>query len=120
MSNHNSLVASYTSHRLAEDTVRKLHRAGFDGHKLSIIGGGRHKFGELDGATVFDNLGALDKAQYACIPREQVHDYADELNADRLLLFAHGTPDEIEQAKKIIDLTYPDNQEYEIYYGCMD
>lgn len=120
MSSHNSLVASYTSHRLAENTVRKLHQAGFDEHKLSIIGGGRHKFGELDGASVFDNLGALDKVQYACIPRERVHDYADELNADKLILFAHGTPDEIVQAKKIIDLTYPDNQEYEIYYGCTD
>jgi hypothetical protein len=105
---------------LAEATVRRLHQAGFDEHKLSIIGGGRHKFGELDGATVFDNLGALDKTQYACIPQEQVHDYAEELNADRLLLFAHGTPDEIEQAKKIIDLNYPDNQEYAIFYGCMD
>lgn len=125
MSDNISLVATYANHGLAKNTARKLHMAGFDMSKLSIVGNGRKGAAEeLEGAAVLDRLDALNDAQYACIPRERVHDYEAELKADRLLLVAHGTADEIAQAKSIIDATHPEgwngNVGCAIYYGCVD
>ena len=46
------------------------------------------------------------------------------LKADRLLLFFHGTADEIVQAKSVIDATHPEgwngNVGCSVYYGCLD
>jgi len=124
MSENISLVATYANHGLAKNTARKLHMAGFDMSKLSIVSNDRNgTVGELEGAEVLDRLDALDEAQYACI-RERVLDYVAELKADRLLLVAHGTVDEIAQAKSIIDETHPEgwngNVGCAIYYGCVD
>lgn len=124
MSENISLVATYANHGLAKTTAMKLQTAGFDMSKLSIVSNDRNDTaGELEGAAVLDRLDALDEAQYACI-RERVLDYAAELKADRLLLVAHGTVDEIAQAKRIIDETHPEgwngNVGCAIYYGCVD
>lgn len=124
MSGNNSLVATYANHHLAETTVKELHRAGFDMNKLSILGKNLQSAKEMAGATVLDNLDALDATQYACIPRERIHDYEAELGADRMLLVTHGTPDEIDRAKHIIDLTHPESWNGKVgcavYYGCVD
>jgi len=125
MSENISLVATYANHGLAKTTARKLQIAGFDVRKLSIVSNDLNDtVGELEGATEFDRLDALDEAQYACIPRERVLDYEAELKADRLLLVAHGTVDEIAQAKSIVDATHPEgwngNVGCAVYYGCDD
>ena len=125
MSENISLVATYANHGLAKNTTRKLHIAGFDMSKLSIVSNDRNGTGgELEGAAVLDRLDALNEAQYACIPRERVLDYEAELKTDRLLLVAHGTVDEIAQAKSIVDSTHPDGWNGSvgcaIYYGCAD
>lgn len=125
MSEHNSLVASFANHHLAKTTVEKLHKAGFDMGKLSIVGKDRFDIAEKwGGAVVIDGLSVLDEEQYSCIPRESVLDYEAELEVDRLLLVAHGTPDEIDKAKVIIDTTHPDgwdgNVGCTVYYGCTD
>lgn len=125
MSVNNSLVATYANHRLAEATVRKLQTAGFDLNKLSIVSKDPHDLaGEFDGAAVVSELEALDEMQYSCIPMESVHDYEAELQVDRMLLVAHGTPDEIALAKSIVDTTHPEDWGGRvgctIYYGCFD
>ena len=125
MSENISLVATYANHSLAKTTASKLKIAGFDVRKLSIVSNDiNDAAGGLEGATVLDSLDALDEAQYACIPRDRVHDYEAELKADRFLLVAHGTVDEISQAKSIIDATHPEgwdgNVDCTVYYGCID
>lgn len=125
MSEHNSLVASFANHHLARTTVEKLHKAGFDMRKLSIVGKNRPDItGEWEGAAVIDGLSVLDAEQYNCIPRESVLDHEAELDVDRLLLVAHGTPDEISRAKVVIDTAHPDgwdgNVGCTVYYGCTD
>ena len=122
MSANLSLVASYANHSLARATVMKLQNAGFDTRKLFIVARDEDK--SLAGATVVSSLSDLGSEQFSCIPRENIPDYEDELKADRMLLVAHGTPDEITQAKKIIDSNHPDgwdgNVGCSIYYGCID
>jgi hypothetical protein len=59
------------------------------------------------------------------IPKESVLDYESEFKIDRLLLAAHGTPDEISQAQHIIDTTgHPESWDgsvgCSVYYGCLD
>jgi len=125
MFRNNSLVATYANHKLAENTVKKLHQAGFDMSKLYILTKDRHgRVGELEGATVADGLSALDAAQHACLPRERLPDYEAELKNDMLLLVAHGSPDEIMHAQDVIATTHPDSWDgsvsCNIYYGCQD
>jgi hypothetical protein len=125
MSENISLVATYANHGLAKATARKLRIAGFDMRKLSIVSNDCNETDkEPEGAAVITQLDALGEAQYACIPRDRVHDYEAELHADRLLLVAHGTAEEIAQAKSIIDATHPEgwngNVGCAVYYGCVD
>lgn len=122
MSDNNSLIATYANHNLARDTVRKLHGAGFDMSKLFVVARDGEK--SLEGAAVVNNLSELDADQFGCIPRENIPNYEDELKVDRLLIVAHGTHDEIEQARKVIDATHPEswdgNVGCAIFYGCID
>ena len=122
MSENNSLVATYANHSLAKATVKKLQKAGLDMRKLSIVGKNENKIPEK--VTVFDDLNDLGAEQYSCISRETLPDYEAELQADRLLLFFHGTADEISRAKNIIDTTHPEgwngNVGCAVYYGCLD
>ena len=124
MSGHNSLIATYANHHVAETALKKLHNAGFDMHKLSIVEKNQPSVTEMEGATVLGNLSALDTTQYTCIPRERLPDYEAELNVDRMLIVAHGTPDEIDLAKHIIDSVHPESLDGKVsctvYYGCMD
>lgn len=122
MSENNSLVATYANHNLAKATVKKLQKAGLDMSKLSIVGKNGNKI--LKKITVVGGLDDLGAEQYSCISRETIPDYEDELKADRLLIFFHGTADEISQAKRIIDTTHPEgwngNVGCTVYYGCLD
>lgn len=122
MSENNSLVATYANHGLAKATVKKLQKAGLDLSKLSIVGNDEDNL--LKKVTVVGGLNELGAEQYSCISRENIPNYEDELNADRLLLFFHGTADEISRAKSIIDTTHPENWDGKVgcsvYYGCLD
>ncbi|MBU1689664.1 MAG: hypothetical protein KJ958_10905 [Gammaproteobacteria bacterium] len=122
MSENNSLVATYANHSLAKATVKKLHKAGLDLSKLSIVGKDENKI--LQKVTVVGGLNELGAEQYSCVSRETIPDYEAELKADRLLLFFHGTADEISQAKSIIDTTHPEgwngNVGCSVFYGCLD
>jgi hypothetical protein len=70
------------------------------------------------------DLSDLGSEQLSCIPREYIPNYEAELKVDRLLLVAHGTPEEISQARNVINSTHPDgwdgNVGCAVYYGCMD
>jgi len=122
MSENISLVATYANHNLAKATVRKLQSAGFDMSKLFIVAKDEDK--SLAGAAVVSGLSDLGTEQFSCIPRENIPDYEAELKIDRLLLVAHGTPDEIAQARSVIDSTHPNgwdgNVGCAIYNGCID
>ena len=126
MSAHNSIVATYANRGMADAAVTKLHNAGFDMSKLFLAARDSHNLvGESEGATVIGELGTLDeKLSRIGIPKESVLDYELEFKIDRLLLAAHGTPDEIAQAKGIIDSDHPDgwdgNVGCAVYYGCFD
>ena len=64
--------------------------------------------GGLEGAAVVGGLSALGGALAGLgIPRNSVIQYETALKADKFLLIAHGTPDEVNRAKSIIDGTKP-------------
>lgn len=124
MSANISLVATYLNHDQAESAIKKLHSAGFDMSHLSVIGSDRPNVAKTEGATALGDLKALNAAQYSCIPPERVHDYEAELSADRMLIVAHGTSEEIDRARHIIDADHPESWEGKVtcavYYGCAD
>lgn len=125
MSENISLVATYANHDLAKSTAAKLKVSGFDVRNLSIVrNDSSDHVGEIEGAAVLNRMEALNQAQYACIPQDRINDYDAELKADRLLIVAHGTAEEIAQAKSIIDATHPESWngkvDCTVYYGCVD
>lgn len=122
MSDHNSLVATYASHKLAKTTVRNLQSAGFEMGNLFVVGNEDDK--ALSGAAVVRKLSDVGAEQFSCIPRDYLPDYNAELNVDRLLLVAHGTPAEIDQARRVIDSSFPNGWGGDVgctvHYGCSD
>jgi uncharacterized membrane protein len=64
--------------------------------------------GALEGAAVVGGLSALGGALASIgIPKNSVIKYETALKADKFLLIAHGTPEEVTRAKSIIDGTKP-------------
>jgi hypothetical protein len=64
--------------------------------------------GALESAVVVGGLSALTAGLVSLgIPKEQSIKYEAELKADRYLLVAHGTPDEVERARAILAETAP-------------
>jgi uncharacterized membrane protein len=60
--------------------------------------------GGLEGAAVVGGLGAIGAALYSIgIPKNSVLEYERALRADKYLLVAHGTTDEVAKAKEIMD-----------------
>jgi hypothetical protein len=122
MSAHNSLVATYADHHLARVDIDKLHHAGFDLSKLRLVAQGYPI--AVDSVPVLASLGQLDLNLCECIPEEDIVDYESELKAGRWILVAHGTPDEIEQARNIAESTHSPSwdgvADATIYYGCAD
>jgi hypothetical protein len=122
MSAHNSLVATYRNRHLAEVDIRKLQNAGVALSRLSVVIANRP--GAMDGVTVVDSFGALDESLYRCIPEQDLVDYESELHAGRVILIAHGTPEEIDKAHRIAEEIHPESWEgaadSSVYYGCPD
>jgi uncharacterized membrane protein len=70
----------------------------------------------LEGAAVVGGLSALGGALASLgIPKNSVIQYETALKADKFLLLAHGTPDEVTRAKSIIDGTKP--SEAAVHHG---
>ena len=62
----------------------------------------------LEGAVVVGGLNALGAALYGIgIPKDSVIQYETDMAADRFLVMAHGTDEEVQRAKKILDAVNP-------------
>jgi uncharacterized membrane protein len=60
----------------------------------------------LEGAAVVGGLSALGAGLYSAgIPKDSILRYETAIKADKFVLFAHGTPEEVTEAKKILDST---------------
>jgi hypothetical protein len=65
--------------------------------------------GALEGAAVIGGLSALGAGLYSIgIPKDSVLKYEAALKADKFLLVAHGTAQEVARAKEILSATHPD------------
>jgi uncharacterized membrane protein len=64
--------------------------------------------GALEGAAVYGGLSALGAALYSIgIPKDSVISYETALKSDKFLVIAHGTADEVQRAKSILEQTGP-------------
>jgi uncharacterized membrane protein len=62
--------------------------------------------GALEGAVVVGGLSALGAGLASIgIPRDSILKYETALKADKFLLIAHGTPEQVDHAKTILDRT---------------
>lgn len=125
MSEHISLVATFANHNQAEAIIKKLKTAGLGKSKLSIVSKDKRLMaGGSAGIDLIGEINALPAEQFSCIPLENLPGYEDELGADRVLLVMHGFPEEITQAKSIVDSAHPESWDghagCSIYYGCLD
>ncbi|MGD8413785.1 MAG: permease [Candidatus Latescibacterota bacterium] len=60
--------------------------------------------GALEGAAVFGGLSALGAGLYSIgIPKDSIVKYETAIKGNKYLLVAHGTKDEVEKAKQILD-----------------
>jgi Heat induced stress protein YflT domain len=65
--------------------------------------------GALEGAVVVGGLSAVGAGLYSIgIPKDSVLRYEVALGANKFLLLAHGTADEVARAKDIIATTHPE------------
>ena len=64
--------------------------------------------GALEGAVVVGGLSALGAGLYSIgIPKDSVVKYETALKADKFLVLAHGTADEVAKARDILQTTHP-------------
>ena len=62
--------------------------------------------GALEGAVVVGGLSALGAGLYSIgIPTDSIVEYETALKADKFLVMAHGTADEVATAKRILETT---------------
>ncbi|HWP96654.1 MAG TPA: general stress protein [Syntrophomonadaceae bacterium] len=60
--------------------------------------------GALEGAAIVGGLSAFGAALYSMgIPKDSIIKYETSLKSDKFLLIAHGTREEVEKAKGILD-----------------
>jgi hypothetical protein len=64
--------------------------------------------GALEGAVVVGGLGAIGAGLYSIgIPKDSVVEYEVAVKTDKYLLIVHGDADEVEKAKRILEITRP-------------
>jgi hypothetical protein len=69
--------------------------------------------GALEGAVVVGGLSALGAGLYSLgIPKDSILQYETALKADKFLLIAHGSVDEITRAKEILNRTNPETMQH--------
>jgi hypothetical protein len=65
--------------------------------------------GAVEGAVVVGGLSALGAGLYSIgIPKDSIVRYESALKADKFVLVAHGTADEVSRAKDILRATNPE------------
>jgi len=63
--------------------------------------------GALEGVVVVGGLSAFGAALWSIgIPKDSVIDYEEALKADKFLVIAHGTAEDVKKAKEIMDQTH--------------
>ncbi len=68
--------------------------------------------GALETAVIAGGLSALSAGLYSIgIPKESVLKYETALKAEKFLVIAHGIPEEVDKAKKIIDGTHAEDSD---------
>jgi hypothetical protein len=66
--------------------------------------------GILEGAVLTGGITAIGAALMSIgIPKDSVLKYETEVKSEKFLLIAHGTKDDIEKAKQILDVTKADD-----------
>jgi hypothetical protein len=64
--------------------------------------------GALEGAVVVGGLSAIGAGLYSIgVPKDSVVQYESAVKSDKFLLLAHGTLEEVEQAKGIMGTSHP-------------
>lgn len=64
--------------------------------------------GALEGAVLVGGLSAVGAGLYSIgIPRDSVVEYESALKSDKFLLLAHGTPEEVEKARRVMHASHP-------------
>ncbi len=64
----------------------------------------------LEGAVIFGSLSALGAALASIgIPENSILKYETALKADKFVIFAHGTSEDVVKAREIINRTYPES-----------
>ena len=64
----------------------------------------------LEGAVVVGGLSALGAALYSIgIPKNSIIQYETQLRAGKFLVIAHGTAEQVKNAKDILTMTQPEN-----------
>lgn len=59
--------------------------------------------GALEGAVVVGGMSALGAALYGIgIPKDSIIDYETQIKADKFVVVAHGTPDDVAKAKTVL------------------
>jgi len=62
--------------------------------------------GALEGAAIMGGMSAVGAALYGIgIPKDSIVKYETSLKANKFLLVAHGTGEEVAKAKKILETT---------------
>jgi 2,4-dienoyl-CoA reductase-like NADH-dependent reductase (Old Yellow Enzyme family) len=85
----NSVVSIFNTHTEAEEAIRELQRSGFDMKKLSIVGKDYHAEEHVVG---YYNTGDRVK-------------YETSLKSNKFLVVAHGSIEEVDKARGILDAT---------------
>jgi len=134
MSDKNTIVAVYDTGQDTENAVNELQKIGFDLQKLSIVGRDhrtdQHIVGcyllpgigpvlvagplaayivrATEAAVVVDGLSAIGCGLFSIgIPKNNALQYETALKADKYLLIAQGTGDDLLPAKSAIRATGP-------------
>ena len=104
---NDSIVAVLNTYIEAKEAVKKLQRAGFDMKKLSILGRDYAWITcALEGAAVVRGLSAVGAVLYSIgIPEDSIPKYETSLESNKFLVVAHGTTEEIDWARDILQGT---------------
>jgi len=86
------------------------------GHIVALGPVGGMIVGALENAVIVGGLSALGAGLYSVgIPKDTVIKYEKAVKADKFLVIAHGTEDEVKKARDIIKTT--DSEESEVHYA---
>ena len=75
--------------------------------------------GALEGAAVVGGLSALGAGLYSIgIPNDSILSYETAIKSDKFVVIAHGTPDEVNQAKEILGGTPAEQMEVHMTHAA--